>query len=533
MQISNFNKFGVMVDCSRNAVMTVEELKHFMTVISKMGYNQVQLYMEDTYEVEGYAQFGYLRGRYSMAELKELDDFADALGMELVPNIQTLGHMTNFLRWNQDLVDADNIMLAGCDKVYELIDAMFKSLRSCLRTQSLHIGMDEAHMLGRGKYFDLNGPRDRFDILLTHLQRVCDIADKYRFKPMMWSDMFYRIASGGGYYGTVSKFDASIREKIPENLTLVYWDYYSYDKKRYDGMFDGHFQLTDKIAFAGGAWKWTGFAPHNYFSLKATKAALKSCTQHDVKDVFMTMWGDNGAECSSYAVLPTLCYAACLAQGITKMADVKQKFYECVGVKFDDFMLLDIPNLLEKTDKIVTPCKYFLYADCFMSVFQNTEKAEYAQKYASFARKLNLAAKRAGGYGYLFDTLSKLCRVLEIKVDICTRTREAYASGDAQQLDALIRDYKKMIKYTREFYVAFRTQWYKENKPHGFDVQDARIGGLIGRMQSCLDRLVDYRSGKIDAIPELSEQIVPFADGIILYNEWAKSTSTNLYGYLY
>lgn len=533
MQISDYNKFGVMVDCSRNAVMTVQELKKFMLVIGKMGYNQVQLYMEDTYEVEGYAQFGYLRGKYTMAQLKELDDFAYEHGMELVPNIQTLAHMTAFLRWRPDLVDAENILLAGDEAVYELIDAMFKSLRSCFRTENLHIGMDEAEMLGRGKYFDRNGAKDRFDILLPHLQRVCEIAAKYGFKPMMWSDMFYKIASGGGYYGTLSKFDASIREKIPENLTLVYWDYYSWDKKRYNGMLDGHYQLTDRVSFAGGAWKWSGFAPHNYFSLKTTKVALDACAQYKINDVFMTMWGDNGAECSSFAVLPTLCYAACLAQGITKMADVKQKFYEWVGVKFDDFMLLDLPNLIEKTEKIVTPSKYFLYADCFMSIFQNTEKAEYAQKYASFARKLNLTAKRAGEYGYLFDTMAKLCRVLELKVNICTRTREAYASGDAAQLDAIMGDYKKMIKCTREFYVAFRTQWYQENKPHGFEVHDARLGGLIGRMQSCLDRLQDYRNGKIDAIPELSEQIVPFTDGLIEYNDWARSTSTNLYGYLY
>ena len=62
MSLGNFNKFGVMVDCSRNAVMTVEQLKKFITVISKMGYNQLHLYMEDTYEVNDEKFFGYLRG---------------------------------------------------------------------------------------------------------------------------------------------------------------------------------------------------------------------------------------------------------------------------------------------------------------------------------------------------------------------------------------------------------------------------------------------------------------------------------------
>lgn len=536
-----FNKFGVMVDCSRNAVMTVEQLKHFITVISKMGYNQVHLYMEDTYEVNDEAFFGYLRGKYSKEELKELDDFAYGLGVELVPNIQTLAHMAAFLKWRTDLKDIDDIMLVNDDKVYELIDRMFASLRECFRTPLLHIGMDEAHNLGRGRFLDNYGLQDRFDILLSHLNRVCEIADKYSFEPMMWSDMFYRIANGGDYYAANSKFDTTIKEKIPENLTLVYWDYYNLDKKIYDGMIKGHKQLSEKIIFGGGAWKWSGFAPHNYFSLKATKPAVRACKDGKIKDLFMTMWGDNGGECSSYAVLPTLCYAACIAQDITKMSDIKEKFYEWVGVKYDDFMLLDTPNIIESTIKdnnggrpqVVNPSKYFLYADCFMSIFQNAEKAEYCEKYTAIARKLKYASKRAGEYAYLFDTLASLCDLLSVKVNICTRTRDAYASGNKEQLDIVITDYKKMIKLTKTFIDTFRKQWFIENKPHGFDVQDIRLGGLVGRMQACLERLIKYRDGVITSIPELEEKIVPITDKVINYNCWRNNVSTNMFDFLY
>ncbi|MBR5472384.1 MAG: hypothetical protein IKU82_00190, partial [Clostridia bacterium] len=203
------------------------------------------------------------------------------------------------------------------------------------------------------------------------------------------------------------------------------------------------------------------------------------------------------------------------------------------------FMLLDSPNIIDKIkgendrEEIVNPSKYFLYADCFMSIFQNTEKAEYSDKYISIARKLKYASKRAGEYSYLFDTLSSLCDVLAIKVDICTRTREAYSNNDKAQWDLLITDYKKMIKLTKVFYNKFRDQWYIENKPHGFDVQDIRLGGLILRMQSCLDRLVLYRDGKIDSIPELEEKIVPITDKIINYNSWRNTVSANMFDFFY
>ena len=523
-----FGKFGVMIDCSRNAVMSVDALKKFITLITKMGYNQVHLYMEDTYEVDGEDYFGYLRGKYSKEELKELDDFAFGIGVELVPNIQTLAHMTAFVRWRSDIVDTNDILLVGDERVYDLIDRMFSSLRQCFRTNLLHIGMDEAHMLGRGKYYDLNGPQNRFDILLSHLQKVCALAEKYQFQPMMWSDMFYRLANGGEYYESKSKFDASIKAMIPSNLTLVYWDYYHDTKTHYNAMINGHSQLSDKLIFAGGAWKWRGFAPLNSVGIKATKAAIPACQEGGLKDVFLTMWGDDGGECSSYAVLPTLCYGACLAQGITKMADIRAKFQEWTGLRYDDFMLLDAPNLVSEPNTRKSWAKTYLFADCFMSIFQQDEKPEYAQSYASIARKLKNAAARAGEYSYIFDTLSKLSAVLAIKVNICTRTREAYASGDKQQLDAVIRDYRKMIKRTEDFYQAFRKQWYTENKPHGFDVQDIRIGGLLQRMRSCLDRLELYRDGAIDSIAELEEEILPMDPNRWLWAHWGRTASNNI-----
>ena len=38
--------FGVMLDFSRNAVMTLPALKSFLTTIRKMGYNTLFLYMD-------------------------------------------------------------------------------------------------------------------------------------------------------------------------------------------------------------------------------------------------------------------------------------------------------------------------------------------------------------------------------------------------------------------------------------------------------------------------------------------------------
>ena len=92
-----FRHFGTMIDCSRNAVMSVPSVKRWIDLTSDLGYNTLMLYTEDTYEVDGHPYFGYMRGRYSQEELKEIDAYALSKGMELIPCIQTLGHFTALL----------------------------------------------------------------------------------------------------------------------------------------------------------------------------------------------------------------------------------------------------------------------------------------------------------------------------------------------------------------------------------------------------------------------------------------------------
>jgi hypothetical protein len=41
--MKNYDIFGVMIDMSRNAVMTVDALKRFLPLLKKMGYNCLTL----------------------------------------------------------------------------------------------------------------------------------------------------------------------------------------------------------------------------------------------------------------------------------------------------------------------------------------------------------------------------------------------------------------------------------------------------------------------------------------------------------
>ena len=124
-------RFGVMLDMSRNAVMKPEQVKAFAATIKKLGYNMIQLYTEDTYEIPEEPYFGYLRGRYTKEEMKDMVAYCSSIGIEMIPCIQTLAHLNQAFHWKpyQAINDIDNILMVGEERTYEFIENMFRSLR--------------------------------------------------------------------------------------------------------------------------------------------------------------------------------------------------------------------------------------------------------------------------------------------------------------------------------------------------------------------------------------------------------------------
>ena len=143
--------------------------------------------------------------------------------------------------------------------------------------------------------------------------------------------------------------------------------------------------------------------------------------------------------------------------------------------------------------------------------------------------------KKQEEWGYLFASQQALCEVLALKAELGPRTRQVYESNDKEMLKALISDYKKVYKKVEAFYKIYKQQWFIENKPHGFDIQDIRFGGLMQRIKSCTDRLQLLYDGKIDRIEELEETRLDllgggeeFGKARTNFNSWGKTVSANV-----
>ncbi len=528
---------GLMIDCSRNAVMNVESIKKLVLTMEKLRYDTLLLYVEDTYEIEGEPLFGHLRGRYSKAELREVDAFCNAHHIELVPCIQTLAHLNAIFKWHDaydKINDCDDILLVDDDETYKLIDRMLSTMASCVTSRKINVGMDEAFMLGFGNYRRKHGVVDRAELILRHLNKVCNIAAKYGFEPMLWADMVCYLASGSeDYYGQLTveatkKFAAN----LPKNLSLIYWHYVKASSEHHSATIRRLKGFGRDIMFAGGAWSWNGFAPNNAYSIENTKPAVKACLDNGVKDIFLTLWGDDGGECSRFAMLPTIVYTAGIFENKT-VEQIKKDFFDITGMNYDDFMILDemnesMPGDVEKnTECCFANNKYtklWLYNDPFLGMADyrvtGKENAHYKEVYDKLMR-VNVTDE----YKPLFAYAAALADLLSVKAELGANTRKAYNSGDKNLLREVAEtQYSSAIEKLNEFYKEYRDFWFSENKPHGFDIQDVRLGGLMQRLKSCKERLIDYCDGKTERIPELEEPVVAARR----YATWGGMVSPNV-----
>ena len=508
-----FRNLTYMLDCSRNAVAKCETVEELVRHLAVMGFDSLGLYMEDAFVLPGYPYFGYLRNPYTREDIARMEEVCDAYGIELVPYIQTLAHFNTLTRhYAMDgFFDTADILMAGEERTYEFLDALLKTVSEYFKTRSVHLGMDEAYMLGRGKYLDKNGYKPRFDIMNAHLERVLALCEKYGLRPMMWSDMFFSQMWGAQYGEDIAE---EIARRVPLTVELIYWDYYHVSEEHYAAMIQKHRAFHNPLGFAAGAWKWLGYTPDNRYSFASNAASARACIREGIPRYIVTGWGDNGGECSPFTTLPALLHCARMNYGMFEIdGDFEKSFETLSGMPFEDFMTIDLCNRVSESTDVEeknSANKFLLFNDVLLGTLDTTVYEGLGALYLRHAYALRRAEKRAGRFAYLFRTQLELARVLAVKADLGIRLRAAYADGDRERLARLLTELRQLPARIEQFYRAFRAQWNAENRPNGLDVQDIRIGALKQRILVAAEKLDDFLAGRAPTVPELEEKLLDF-----------------------
>ena len=510
-----FSETGIMLDCSRNGTLSISMMKEMIELCAAVGLNQLYLYMEDVYEIPQDPYFGAFRGRYTDKELRELDMYGMSMGVELIPAIQTLAHLHTYLRWpkTKKLQDTEDILLVGDKNTEEFVRWMIQNATKPFSSRKIHVGMDEADLLGLGRYLKINGYRERYQIMMEHLKMVHQICREEHLEGSIWSDMFFRLKSPtGDYYDLPEETVFELSEPLPEDLTLVYWDYYHHDEKIYDKNIKLHRKLTNRISFAGGGWTWNGIAPNYSKARKTLQEGLASCEKQKIDQVFCTFWFDNGMETPARTAIYSAVYFAQLCyygEADTDKMDLWLK--QLTGYKEEEFLLLDMfdspKGVLEDNKNADNPSKYLLYQDVLIGLFDGqVEQMNLDVYYQELNEKLEKLSPRGSSMDEVFIYYRGLAQVLAKKSMMGVKLRKAYQNKQESELVQLKDEMESCLDMLWQLKEMRKKIWFNECKPFGYEVLDIRLGGVGTRMESAVQRLESYLKKEVDILEELEEK---------------------------
>ncbi len=520
-----FDLTGAMFDVSRNGVLNVATVCALLRRMALMGLNMFILYTEDTYAVPDEPFFGYLRGAYSQRELRQMDAYAAQFGIEMFPCIQALAHMAQVLQWPAyaAVADTEQVLLAQHEPTYELIEKLIQTASAPFRSRRIHLGMDEAAGIGTGQFSKKFGPQPPFDILIQHLARVRDLCARHGLKPMIWSDMFFRLGSSRhDYYDRELVIPPAVVQQIPAEVQLVYWDYYHMDQSFYEEWIDRHRALGSEPIMAGGVWTWNRFWTQLPLSFRMGEACLRACRAKGLREVFMTMWADGGCEVDFYSALPGLQHFAEYAySAVVEPAQLRANFRGSCAADFDAWVrasdLDAIPALRKPDESIANPAKFLLWQDPLLALMDPYfDGIDLSRHYARLAADL-YAASRRGRENRRLRFPAQLAKVLSAKAHLRRNLAQAYRRKDRRRLRRLADDLlPALISDLRRLWHIHRDLWAANQKPFGWESLERRYGGMIARLQTVRRRLQQYLAGTVKEIPELDAELhrpFPVADG--------------------
>jgi len=514
VEFSPFTTFGIMLDCSRNAVMKVEHFKKWLRRLALLGYNMAMLYTEDTYELPGEDFFGRLRGRYTADELREIDRYAASLGIEMIPCIQTLGHLEQILQWPayHAVRDTSSVLLVGEKKTYELVEKMIRHWKDIFRSRRIHIGMDETHDLGRGRFMDQHGFRRGFDLFNEHLGKVVNICKRHGLKPMIWSDMYFRLGSVNmDYYDRKCKIPKEVIAKIPKAVDLVYWDYYHKDEGFFLDWIKRHRALGREPLMGSGVWTWSKFWHDRKFTEDTTGPCISACRKAQVKELFFTMWGDDGAYCDFDSALAGLAFCAEKAYaGKCSENALAARFQAVCG---SNYKIQQLASRLEYAEGEPQYPGTVLWDDPLLAVVLSGKRSKGTKSldklethYASLSKELKPFAHDTAAGNIRHAQL--LAQTLALKIGLFKRLLRAYTTGNRGQLIAVRKEIPSLVRHLGKVADSFRSVWLSQNKPFGLEVLQIRMAGVIARCRELDRRIGEYLAGKDKNLPELDENIM-------------------------
>jgi len=366
---------GYMLDVSRFRVPTMETVKRQVDILAELGYNHFQLYTEHTFAYPQHETVWREASPFTPDEIRELDDYCAARGIELVPNQNSFGHLERWLKHPEynHLAEAPHGGTSNWGKVYpypaslcptdpksvEFVAGLYDELLPCFRSKYLNVGGDETmEILDNGKVRIGRSAAEikakgAHRVYLDFLKKLHGLVAERGHEMMFWGDIVLQ--------------KPELVKELPSDLIALDWGYE--DDHPYARETAALRQAGLRFIVCPGTSTWCSLLGRTDVMIANIDNAIGNGEQNGAMGALLTDWEQypNPWSCS----LPAIVYFARRMQGqkLTK-AELAAEVDRIAGCKVGQ-SLIELGNVYQKVSE---KKPWFVYSTSFRHLLKLGEE---------------------------------------------------------------------------------------------------------------------------------------------------------------
>jgi hexosaminidase len=290
----DFARRGVMLDISRGRVPKLETLLDLVERLADFKINEFQLYTEHTFAYRRYKSVWQSWGALTAAEIRTLDARCRELGIDLVPNQNSFGHLRYFLEHPKvkklaevsepyegstgDFLRFPTTLAPNHPGTIKFIRELYDELLPNFSSKFLNVGCDETWDLGRGQSKKLCERRGKGRVYVDFLKQIQREAAKRGRRMMFWGDIILH--------------HPELIKSLPKNLIALNWGYeatHPFEK-------EAATFAKSKVPFyvCPGTATWMTLLGRHDTAFANLRLAAEAGRKHGALGYLNTDWGDGG-----------------------------------------------------------------------------------------------------------------------------------------------------------------------------------------------------------------------------------------------
>lgn len=475
-------------DISRGPISKVSYIKQQIERMAALKVNGLSFYIEHVIQTKAYPDFAPTDGKLTIADIRELDNFAAKYHMQLIGSFQSFGHFNNILSLPQyQSMGETSTMISPLDpKAKHFLESVITEMCGAFSSPYFNVNCDETFDLGKGKskkYTDSVGVAKFY---ADHLKFLYDVVKKNGKQLMMWGDIALQ--------------HEEILDMLPKDIVYMTWEYG--DPKSYSKWIDPFVKRNLQFMVCPGILNTNRLFP----DLAIAKANINGFINEGYKKgtigVYTTIWDEGGDQLFSedwYGVYMAAEKSWNVKSSLDKGFDKRYEkaaygtengaYVKAIGKLME---LRDLPLTYNMTHEIWW--QHILPQNAETLILNNKDVPEGLRLVNEAAELLKSAtpAKHLSDLATLKYIVDRYKLLFETRVQIANIAKW-YQQNEGKGISGL-EPHIATLRILKNRYIAmeadFKSKWNRENQPYTLDYALKPYKGRIAALADLERKLV-------------------------------------------